>query len=252
LLASLSFAQATGSAQISVTVLAQGAFYVTIGQPIRNSQHRNKRRTCTPMPGGFAMRYCTNVACSDLDNGGVELEALVDEDTLHHEDELLAYPFAIPRLPYIEPLAMWSALLGNLILQTPAPVMAARFHKGLAKVIVQMIDKLSRYECGAEMGNGGSSCDAAHMAVEFQHPVTAGRPALPALNLVSDTAMITAVGNNVGFAHIFVRQLIAQSRRGDALIGVSTSGNSDNLLAAFVKAKELGLLTIGLAGGSGE
>jgi hydrogenase maturation protein HypF len=87
--------------------------------------------------------------------GAVELEAIVDEDTLHHEDELLAYPFAIPRLPhsglpYIEPLAMWSALLGDLILQTPAPVMAARFHKGLAKVIVQMIDKLSRYECGAE------------------------------------------------------------------------------------------------------
>jgi D-sedoheptulose 7-phosphate isomerase len=110
------------------------------------------------------------------------------------------------------------------------------------------------YEKGGRlftMGNGGSSCDAAHMAVEFQHPVTAGRPALPALNLVSDTAMITAVGNDVGFAHIFVRQLIAQSRRGDALIGVSTSGNSDNLLAAFVKAKELGLLTIGLAGGSG-
>jgi D-sedoheptulose 7-phosphate isomerase len=55
----------------------------------------------------------------------------------------------------------------------------------------------------------------------------------------------------VGFDHVFVRQLIAQARRGDALIGVSTSGNSDNLLAAFSRAKELGLLTIGLAGGGG-
>lgn len=85
--------------------------------------------------------------------GAVELEAIVDEDTLYNEDESLAYPFTIPRLPetklpYIEPLAMWQALLGDLILQTPAPVMAARFHKGLAIVLVQMIDKLSRYECG--------------------------------------------------------------------------------------------------------
>ncbi len=101
------------------------------------------------------------------------------------------------------------------------------------------------------MGNGGSSCDAAHIAVEFLHPVTAGRPALPAINLVADTAMMTAVGNDVGFAHIFVRQLIAQARRGDALIGISTSGNSDNLLLAFAKAKEMGLVTIGLAGGDG-
>ena len=101
------------------------------------------------------------------------------------------------------------------------------------------------------MGNGGSSCDAAHIAVEFLHPVTAGRPALTAVNLVADTAMMTAVGNDVGFNHIFVRQLIAQARRGDGLIGVSTSGNSENLLAAFAKAKEMGVVTIGLAGYDG-
>ncbi|NOT48845.1 MAG: carbamoyltransferase HypF, partial [Acidobacteria bacterium] len=75
--------------------------------------------------------------------GAVELEAIVDEKALREEDELLAYPFAIPRLkesnlPYIEPYAMWQALLGDLILKTPVPVIAARFHKGLAKVIVQM------------------------------------------------------------------------------------------------------------------
>ena len=101
------------------------------------------------------------------------------------------------------------------------------------------------------MGNGGSSCDAAHIAVEFTHPVTAGRPALPAVNLVADTAMLSAVGNDVGFEHVFVRQLVARARPGDGLIGVSTSGNSANLLAAFAKAKEMGLLTIGLAGGDG-
>lgn len=101
------------------------------------------------------------------------------------------------------------------------------------------------------MGNGGSSCDAAHIAVEFQHPITAGRPALPARNLGDDVAMLTAVGNDVGFKHVFVRQVIAQLRPGDGLIGVSTSGNSENLLAAFTAGKQLGAVTFGLAGGNG-
>jgi D-sedoheptulose 7-phosphate isomerase len=101
------------------------------------------------------------------------------------------------------------------------------------------------------MGNGGSSCDATHIAVEFNHPVTTGRPALAAVNLGADTAMITAVGNDVGFEHVFLRQLVAQARAGDGLIGVSTSGNSPNLVAAFAKAKEIGLATIGLAGDDG-
>ncbi len=77
----------------------------------------------------------------------IELESLVDTDTLLYEDELLAYPFAIPNLenqiPYIEPLAMWQALLGDLILKTPLGVMSARFHKGLAMIIVTMVKKLT-------------------------------------------------------------------------------------------------------------
>jgi D-sedoheptulose 7-phosphate isomerase len=101
------------------------------------------------------------------------------------------------------------------------------------------------------MGNGGSSCDAAHLAVEFLHPVTAGRPALQATNLTSDVAMMTAVANDIGFAEVFGRQLVAQARAGDCLIGISTSGNSNNLLQAFVKATELELKTIGLCGGDG-
>ena len=64
------------------------------------------------------------------------------------------------------------------------------------------------------MGNGGSSCDASHVAVEFVHPITAGRPALAAINLVADLAMISAVGNDVGFEHVFVRQVIAQGKGG--------------------------------------
>jgi D-sedoheptulose 7-phosphate isomerase len=101
------------------------------------------------------------------------------------------------------------------------------------------------------IGNGGSSCDAAHIAVEFMHPVTTGRPALAATNLVADNAMLTAVGNDVGFRHVFVRQLIALARPGDALIAVSTSGNSENLVAACAQARSMGLLTIALSGGDG-
>jgi hydrogenase maturation protein HypF len=78
----------------------------------------------------------------------IELEAIIDQETLLHEDENLAYPFSIPYLtsngtPYIEPLAMWQAILGDLILNTPASIMSARFHKGLAKIIVTMIQKLT-------------------------------------------------------------------------------------------------------------
>ncbi|BBP04282.1 carbamoyltransferase HypF [Sulfuriferula plumbiphila] len=80
--------------------------------------------------------------------GAVELEAAVDRDCLENEDATLDYPFAIPllpgsKLPYIEPLAMWQALFGDLILDTPVGVMAARFHRGLAKVVVKMVEKLA-------------------------------------------------------------------------------------------------------------
>lgn len=126
--------------------------------------------------------------------------------------------------------------------QEAAPLIAA------ARCIAQTYRRGGRL---LTMGNGGSSCDASHIAVEFQHPITAGRQALAAINLAADIAMISAVGNDVGFEHVFVRQLLAHGRPGDALLGVSTSGNSANLLAAFAKARELGIATLGLAGGDG-
>jgi D-sedoheptulose 7-phosphate isomerase len=117
-----------------------------------------------------------------------------------------------------------------------------------SKAIAQVYQKGGRLWT---MGNGGSSCDAAHLAVEFLHPVTTGRPALPAINLATDQAMMTAVANDVGFDHIFVRQLIAQAKPGDGVIGLSTSGQSVNIMRAFVKAREMGLATIALTGGTG-
>ncbi len=131
----------------------------------------------------------------------------------------------------------------------------ARFFAAEAPILVAAAKALANvYRRGGRlfsMGNGGSSCDASHVAVEFVHPITAGRPALAAINLVADIAMISAVGNDVGFEQVFARQVIAQARAGDGLIGISTSGNSANLIAAFAKAKEMGLATIGLTGGDG-
>ncbi len=94
-----------------------------------------------------AMGVCRERAAYE-GQGAVEMEALVDDEVLRFEDEQLGYPFAIPQLqgsgmPYIEPLAMWSALLGDMVLKTPLPTMAARFHKGLALVIVKMVDKVA-------------------------------------------------------------------------------------------------------------
>jgi len=100
-------------------------------------------------------------------------------------------------------------------------------------------------------GNGGSATDAQHIAVEFMHPITVGRIALPAISLSTDPAMVTAVANDVGVAQVFARQVIALGRRGDVLLGISTSGNSDNLIAAFETAKRMGLVTVGFAGGTG-
>src|SRR5215471_6570098 len=100
-------------------------------------------------------------------------------------------------------------------------------------------------------GNGGSATDAQHVAVEFMHPITVGRKALAAICLNNDMAMVTAVANDVSFDDVFVRQIIALGNQGDVLLGISTSGNSGNLLHAFATAQRMGLVTIGFAGNDG-
>ena len=99
--------------------------------------------------------------------------------------------------------------------------------------------------------NGGSATDAQHVAVEFMHPITVGRKALPAICLTNDMAMVTAVANDVGFADVFTRQVIALGNEGDVLLGISTSGNSKNLMHAFATARRMKLTTIGFAGSDG-
>jgi D-sedoheptulose 7-phosphate isomerase len=101
------------------------------------------------------------------------------------------------------------------------------------------------------MGNGGSSCDAAHVAVEFMHPIIEKRPALPAVALTSDTALLTAVGNDQDFAVAFVEQLRLLGRPGDMALGISTSGKSANVNRALQAAREIGMLTVGFSGRDG-
>ena len=101
------------------------------------------------------------------------------------------------------------------------------------------------------MGNGGSACDAQHVAVEFMHPVVEKRPALPAYALGGDSALITAVGNDRDFSLAFATQLRTLARAGDVALGISTSGQSANVNRALAAARELGLVTIGFCGRDG-
>ncbi len=99
-------------------------------------------------------------------------------------------------------------------------------------------------------GNGGSSTDAQDVASTFVNPLPGGRP-LPALCLTNDIAVVTALSNDIGFEVIFARQLGASARRGDIAVGLSTSGNSNNVIAAFDEAARRGLVTVGFAGYDG-
>jgi D-sedoheptulose 7-phosphate isomerase len=102
-------------------------------------------------------------------------------------------------------------------------------------------------------GNGGSAADAQHLAAELlirlRPEVT--RQTLPAIALAMDSSTLTACGNDLGFEVIFERMVEALGNKGDVLIGITTSGKSPNVLKALTKAKELGIITVGLLGGNG-
>lgn len=115
-------------------------------------------------------------------------------------------------------------------------------------------DLAARFRRGAHlwvMGNGGSACDAQHIAVEFMHPIIEKRKPLPATALGVDTAIVTAIGNDTDFSHVFAKQLDLLARPDDVALGISTSGASANVNRALKRARELRLLTIGFAGRDG-
>ena len=100
-------------------------------------------------------------------------------------------------------------------------------------------------------GKGGIAGDAQHLATEFVVRFNHDRPAISALALTVDSSMLTAIGNDYGFEHLFSRQLHANGRAGDVFIGITTSGNSANIVHATKTAKDLGITTIALCGQGG-
>ncbi len=100
-------------------------------------------------------------------------------------------------------------------------------------------------------GNGGSAADAQHIAAEFTGRYKVERRGLPAIALTTDTSALTAIGNDYGYDRVFERQVESLANSGDLLIGISSTGNSDNIIKAFNKAKEIGCKTVGLSGKGG-
>jgi len=100
-------------------------------------------------------------------------------------------------------------------------------------------------------GNGGSAADAQHIAAELTGRYKTERRGLPAIALTTDTSALTAISNDYGYAKVFDRQVEALANKGDLLIGISTSGNSENIVSALALAKEFGCATLGLSGRDG-
>ncbi|MGZ5207503.1 MAG: D-sedoheptulose-7-phosphate isomerase [Sulfuricurvum sp.] len=100
-------------------------------------------------------------------------------------------------------------------------------------------------------GNGGSAADAQHIAAELVGRYGFDRPSIPSLALTTDTSNLTAIGNDYGYDKVFSRQLEGMAQEGDLFIGISTSGNSQNVINAFESAKERGVITVALVGRDG-
>ncbi|MEO8737847.1 MAG: D-sedoheptulose 7-phosphate isomerase [Edaphobacter sp.] len=100
-------------------------------------------------------------------------------------------------------------------------------------------------------GNGGSAADAQHLVAEFVVRLTVNRPALRAIALTTDSSILTATGNDFGFDRLFERQVEALGQSGDVFLGISTSGNSPNIVKALHQAKKMGISTIGFTGNDG-
>lgn len=122
----------------------------------------------------------------------------------------------------------------------------------IADVCKLMIAAFRRGNKVVLFGNGGSAADAQHLAAEFVGRFTFVRPALPALALNANSSSVTAIANDWGFDKVFSRQIEALAREGDVAFGISTSGQSPNVLQAMSTARKMALHTVGLTGSSGE
>ncbi len=125
----------------------------------------------------------------------------------------------------------------------------------LLRTIADVAERcLAVYKNGNKLliaGNGGSAADSQHLAAEFVSRFEFDRPGLPAMALTTDTSILTAIGNDYGYERLFARQIQANAVPGDMFLGISTSGNSKNVLLAFEEAKKKDVITVGLAGSGG-
>ncbi|WP_086253868.1 D-sedoheptulose 7-phosphate isomerase [Campylobacter sp. P091] len=127
------------------------------------------------------------------------------------------------------------------------------------KVLIELIQKVAlittnAYKNGFKTmlaGNGGSAADAQHIAGEFVSRFYFDRPGIPSIALTTDTSILTAICNDYGYDRLFARQVQAQGIKGDIFIGISTSGNSTNIIEALKVCKEKEIISIGLTGQSG-
>lgn len=122
---------------------------------------------------------------------------------------------------------------------------------GIARVASACVDALRRGNKIVFAGNGGSAADAQHLAGELVSRFNYDRPGLAAFALTTDTSVLTAIGNDYGYEHLFARQIEAVGRSGDVFFAISTSGRSPNILEALQAARAKGLVTVGLTGRSG-
>lgn len=135
-------------------------------------------------------------------------------------------------------------------------ILERALEKGLAKAIATAVDAMANalnkggrvYICG----NGGSAADAQHIAGELVGRFKLNRPPIPAVALTTDSSVITAIGNDMGYDQVFIRQVQALVRPGDVLIAISTSGASTNVVEAARQARQIGSLVIGFAGPDGS
>jgi D-sedoheptulose 7-phosphate isomerase len=151
----------------------------------------------------------------------------------------------------------------NLLTQTIAAQLAetaanlqamsadAALHAAIGAVAAACIAALRQGNKLLFAGNGGSASDAQHMAGELISRFHYDRPGLPAFSLATDTSVLTAIGNDYGYEHLFARQIEAVGNAGDVFIGISTSGRSPNILKALQVARAKNLLTVGLTGRAG-
>ena len=130
-----------------------------------------------------------------------------------------------------------------------------RFLKENLPKLLDVIKLISHtFEGGNKLfffGNGGSAADAQHMAAEFVNRYIMNRPPLPAIALTTDTSILTSVSNDFAFSEVFAKQLRALGKERDVAIGITTTGNSPNIIKAFEVAKEMGMKTVAFTGNDG-